>query len=84
MEGRRKPEYLKFVEANSPSPKTRLVEVRSGRSNALLGAIYWKNTWRQYTFFPSANTTFNPDCLREIADRCASMSKQHREALALR
>lgn len=79
IENRRhsKPEYLRFVEADSPYRNTRLVEVRSVSSDVILGTIRWFGRWRQYTFWPDGGTTFNPACMKQIAARCLEMSRDH-------
>lgn len=73
--------YLGFTldEVASEGRKTKVWRVRATRDYALLGTIKWFGRWRQYTFFPEPETIFNPDCLREIADRCAALTKRHRD-----
>lgn len=71
-----KPEYLKFVEVEGTG-KTRRVEVRSGFSSVTLGTIAWYSRWRQYTFWPERNTTFNRTCMEEISERLSKMTKDH-------
>lgn len=74
-------EYLKFVDVDAGARKTRVVEVRSERSNAHLGTIAWYSHWRQYTFSPQPETIFNTGCLEEIANELVRMTQQHRDAL---
>jgi hypothetical protein len=59
--------------------KTDVQQVRSARWGDVLGAISWYSPWRQYALQPRAGTIWNPDCLREVADKCAAMTKEHRE-----
>lgn len=63
----------------SPSGKTEVWDVLSRATGSKLGTIKWFGRWRQYSFFPEAGTTFNPDCLRSIADEVAGATKPHRE-----
>jgi hypothetical protein len=64
--GASKERYLEFRLAHE-GEKTSTWDVVSVRHGDLLGIIRWWGAWRQYTFFPSNNTVFNPDCLREIS-----------------
>jgi len=42
-----------------------------------LGNIQWHAPWRRYCFYPTANTIFDNNCLREIADFCAEQTRNH-------
>jgi len=78
-------EYL-TIEKNeglSRGRKTGIYDVCSSRSGDVLGTIQWFGRWRQYTFWPVHGTTYNPECLRYIADTCARLSREHREAKAV-
>jgi hypothetical protein len=60
--------WLKFVEINlRDNRKTQVWAVLTidGRNN--LGAVSWFGAWRRYTFTPNEKTTFEQDCLRDIA-----------------
>jgi hypothetical protein len=70
--------YLTFVEQNLPGLKTLHVEVRSTTHGDLLGCIKWFGRWRQYAFFPESGTVWNPDCLREVTERMASLMAARR------
>ena len=73
--------YLAFVldTIASEGRKTEVWQVRATRSHALLGTVRWFGRWRQYTFFPEPGTTFNPGCLKEIAEHCAVLTRRHRD-----
>jgi hypothetical protein len=73
-------QYLAFTldERESRGKKTEVWRVRATRDCALLGTIKWFGRWRQYTFFPADGTTFNPECLRAIADYCRMLTTRHR------
>jgi hypothetical protein len=59
--------YLIFeLDLSVTNLKTKVVIVRSARHGNVLGLIRWFGRWRQYTFWPRPNTTFNPACLAEI------------------
>ena len=38
----------------------------------------WHPGWRRFSFFPNANTLFEPDCLRDLADFCESETKKRK------
>jgi len=59
-------EYLKFEESTSPSGKTKVVAIESLSSGDTLGYIKWFGRWRQYTFFPVAETVWNVGCLDDV------------------
>lgn len=44
-----------------------------------LGAIAWFGRWRQYTFDPVQGSTFNRDCLLDIAAYLERINREHRE-----
>lgn len=62
----------------SEGRKTNVYLVQARRDYTPLGTIKWFGRWRQYVFFPASGTVFNPDCLRQIATRCAALTKRHR------
>jgi hypothetical protein len=71
-------EYLRYVEETKAGRKTRTFRVVSRRWNDTLGFIKWYGQWRQYAFFPSAETVWNPDCLRSIEATCIGLMEQRR------
>jgi hypothetical protein len=75
-----KPEYLKFIEVESRSIKTKTWEVRSFHSNIKLGEIQWWPAWRQYVLFPENQTLWNHSCLSEIAEFMQRKMIEHRAA----
>jgi hypothetical protein len=77
-------EYITVERNNTLSDlrgrKTDIYDVRSKRSREHIGTIRWFGRWRQYTFWPMFDTTWNPDCLRFIADKCAELTREHRSS----
>lgn len=71
--------YLLFEQQLAPGLKTQRWEVLAKRDRTVLGVIKWFGAWREYTFFPSYGTTFNVGCLREIAERCGNLTREHRQ-----
>lgn len=57
--------YIYFLKV-ADKPKTSVWHCRSQSSNALLGEVKWYGPWRQYCFFPEANTVFNVTCHEDI------------------
>lgn len=79
----RRAKYLRFecVENLPIKLKTEIWQVHSNSSNVILGMIRWYSPWRQYVFEPSDGTIFNIDCMNEISQQVASLTKQHRALL---
>lgn len=48
-------------------------------TGSLLGVIKWFGPWRGYAFFVAPKTIFEWKCLREIANHCEILTKEHRE-----
>ncbi len=46
--------------------KTDIWNVLSKSSGYILGQIKWYGAWRQYCFWPSPKTIFNPQCMEDI------------------
>lgn len=79
--------YLRFERIPRPIRKTMTWAVVSQSSSVKLGEIRWHSPWRQYVFFPSAETIFNIECMMDICDRIATLMrwrKNIREHLATR
>lgn len=60
-------EYIHFVKV-AEKPKTVVYEVRSNRSEEVLGEVKWYGPWRQYCFHPALDklTVWNAGCLRDL------------------
>lgn len=75
--------YIKIVSTGtSKSGKTQCWSVQTLGGDSL-GEIVWFSAWRKYTFFPDAGTTFDANCLRDIATNLEAETcrQKHREAL---
>ena len=68
---------------SSPSGKTQKWTVRSAADggNTLLGEIRWFSNWRQYCFYPAADTIWNSDCLDEVTRYLAKVNREHKERI---
>ena len=65
MEQIRCTKYLRFF-LISMNPKTMTYEVLSINQGLRLAIIKWYGPWRQYCFYPEANTVWNVGCLQDI------------------
>lgn len=71
-------EYIVLVYAgDSPSGKTQIWRVET-KYGDLLGVVRWFGRWRQYTFWPSAETLYSAGCLADIADFIGSLRNARR------
>lgn len=57
--------YIEFDKVGDTG-KTEIWNVNSKSSKATLGKVQWYGPWRQYCFFPSPSTVFNPTCMSDI------------------
>lgn len=52
-------------------------EVLTKTVNAI-GQVRWFGSWRKYCFFPYEETVYEEVCLREIAEFCEKVTKEHK------
>jgi len=73
-------EYLEFSLIEK-KPKTKVIGVWRGSKNSgyRLGIIKWYPKWRQYAFFPEAETIFNVECLNDIQDHIKEIMGERRK-----
>ena len=57
--------YIEF-DLVGDTGKTEIWNILSKSSGFILGQIKWYGPWRQYCFFPSPNSVFNPACMDDI------------------
>ena len=73
--------WLRFEHVgNSESGKTSRWSVLSRTQGSLLGSLQWFPRWRQYTFDPADGTTFNAECLKDVAEFLLDANARHRKA----
>lgn len=70
--------YLSFELDDHYEGKTERVIVTSKKRLAILGEIKWFGRWRQYAFFPEADTVWNPECMDDV-QACVAILKERRE-----
>lgn len=60
--------WIKFDPvATPPGRKTAVWLVVANQGDIELGVIMWSTGWRRYVFAPYKGTTYEQDCLRDIA-----------------
>ena len=59
--------------------KTEIWNILSKSSEFVLGQIKWYSPWRQYCFFPSPNSVFNPTCMDDINKFIKELMRKRRE-----
>jgi hypothetical protein len=72
--------YVRFELSDQQKPKTHVWNVLSRSSDDLLGTIKWYAPWRQYVFFPEAETLYSSGCLayiQKFVRSANSRQKQH-------
>jgi hypothetical protein len=69
--------YFDFV-TRSRSGKTLEYHVMARDGSDCLGSVNWFGRWRCYVFNPWPGTVFEQKCLREIAEFCDRLTKEHR------
>jgi len=50
--------------------------IRNNRSGDLLGVIAWYASWRQFCFFPEADTVWSNGCLADVQDAIKSAEQR--------
>lgn len=75
-------QYLRFSESATESGKTKKIYVISASSNVVLGEIKWFGRWRQYAFFPSEETIWNPECLDTVNEKIRTLMQERKTSAA--
>lgn len=71
--------WLEFTEYPNEGRKTRIWRVVGrGQGRPPLGWVRWFGRWRQYVFFPDAETVYNHGCLSVLAAFCDEQTRTHR------
>jgi hypothetical protein len=65
-----------------PGQKTNRWEVSTLDGKHSLGVIAWFGRWRKYAFFPTAPSTFEEICLRDIANFIEYKTREYRNERA--
>ena len=70
--------WIRFAQVENPGRLTKVWQVITVEHGEFLGEVRWFTSWRKYCFFPAPSTIFEQDCLRDIADFCETVTKQHK------
>ena len=60
-------------------PKTEVWAVVSKSSHEILGQIRWYPCWRQYVFFPEADTLYSNGCMEVILNFITRLMSEHKQ-----
>jgi len=71
--------YIEFDKVGDTG-KTEIWNVLSISSGFVLGQIRWYGAWRQYCFYPSGNSIFNIECMRQIQAEIKTLMDSRRLA----
>lgn len=74
----KKAEWIRFL-VEEVKGKTLVWRVETKSPVVILGLIKWYPPWRKYSFQPLANTVFEEDCLRDIADFIVEETEAHKK-----
>lgn len=63
-------EYIYFLKdvVRGEGKKTSVWDCHNKRSDYVLGVVKWYGPWRQYCFFPQAETIFNVGCMQDVCE----------------
>lgn len=71
-------EYISFTfNGVTESGKTAEYDVNAKEPKDWLGTIAWYGRWRCYAFTPAPSTIFEKTCMRDVADFCEKLTKEH-------
>ena len=70
--------YLSFDELIIIGKKTKTVLVRSKSSGDTLGTIKWYCAWRQYCFYPNADTLWSKGCLDDVNNKIRQLMEERK------
>ncbi len=74
--------YISFVNKRaSTSGKTSIYDVMTNDDEFKLGEIRWLGRWRQYAFFPTAETVYEKTCLGDIREFLLYLMKERDEEI---
>src|SRR3990167_8410690 len=71
--------YLEFRFVRDAG-KTSVYSVDSRSQGVCLGLVKWYGPWRQYTFWPSEETTFNLGCLKDIESFLSALKEERQHS----
>jgi hypothetical protein len=78
--------YVNFKLA-IPDPKSKKITkdwIVTSVSGTTLGQVSWWTAWRRYVYLSAPDMLYDANCLWDIADFCARMTKEQKEDQAKR
>ena len=69
--------YIEF-DMVGDTGKTEIWNIISKSNNFILGQIRWYGPWRQYCFYPTPHTVFNPTCMEDISKQIKELMVKRR------
>ena len=69
-------EFIYFVKVED-KPKTSVWDCRS-IEHIILGQVKWYSHWRQYCFYPDADTIFHGGCMQDICHFIGQLKEERK------
>jgi hypothetical protein len=70
--------WLHFEEMPKSAERKTLIFAAVTKEGQVIGQIRWFAAWRKYCFYPFAETVWEENCLRQIADFIEGETKKQR------
>jgi hypothetical protein len=67
--------YISFSQVLVKGRTTTTWHCLNNSSRELLGVIQWFGSWRQYCYFPKADTVYSKGCMEDINDFIEQLMK---------
>ena len=72
--------YIYFVEVPNHGRTTKFFHGRNNKMDLCLGVIRWDRGWRQYCFYPNAETMFSKGCLEDVNDFIGQLMDERKKS----
>lgn len=69
--------WISFQEVQTQK-KTKTFTITANEGGQVLGEVKWYAPWRKYSFFPSQNTLFETQCLKDIVEFIENLHNERR------
>ena len=70
--------YLLFT-VNCVKGKTKVIDIVNIHHHEVIGEIKWFPRWRQYCFFPIAETVWNKTCMEDVYEVINILMEERKE-----
>jgi hypothetical protein len=79
MESIKETKYLSFViNYVKGKGKTKVIDIVNNHYHEVIGEIKWFGRWRQYCFFPIAETVWNKTCLDDVQEVIKNLMEERK------